>query len=117
MNHINNSKLKNILIKSISYGFTTGFCIGCFPNKLYIQFENKKYKSLEIPLITGLICSMGIILSPFLITNYFVNGVYFDKLIDKYDINIEKHHQYNDKNNMYAFPSRLILIIKSNKKR
>ena len=39
--------------------------------------------------------------------------MYFDKLIDKYNINIERYHQYDGKNNKYAFPSLLILSIKS----
>jgi hypothetical protein len=39
--------------------------------------------------------------------------MYFDKLIDKYNINIERYHQYDGKNNKYAFPSLLILSVKS----
>ena len=108
-------KTKNIFIKSISYGFASGFCAGCFPNTLVIEFEDKKYKSLPIPLISGLICSTGLVFSPLLIINYFYNGIYFDKLIDKYNINIKRHHQYDGKNNKYAFPSLLILSIKLNK--
>jgi hypothetical protein len=54
--------------------------------------------------------------SPLLIINYFCNGMYFDKLIDKYNINIERYHQYDGKNNKYAFPSLLILSIKSKNK-
>jgi len=106
-------KMKNIIITSLSYGFVSGFCIGCFPNKLSIKFDDKKYNSLPIPLISGLICSVGLIFSPLLIINYFCNGMYFDKLIDKYDIDIERYHQYDGKNNKYAFPSLLILNIKS----
>jgi len=106
-------KMKNIIITSLSYGFVSGFCVGCFPNKLSVKFDDKKYNSLPIPLISGVICSVGLIFSPLLIINYFCNGMYFDKLIDKYDIDIERYHQYDGKNNKYAFPSLLILNIKS----
>jgi hypothetical protein len=105
--------MKNIIIKTVSYGFVSGFCVGCFPNKLCIKVEDKKYKSLPIPLISGLICSVGIIFSPLLIINYFGNGMYFDKLIDKYNINIKRYHQYDGKNNKYAFPSLINLNITS----
>jgi hypothetical protein len=103
------SKIKNGII----CGFVSGFFIGCVPNKLSIRFEDKKYNSLPIPLISGIIGSMGIIFSPLLMVNYFCNGVYFDKLVDNYDINVERHHQYNGQNNKYAYPSSLIINIKS----
>jgi len=106
-------KMKIIIITSVSYGFVSGFCVGCLPNKLSIKFDDKKYNSLPIPLISGVICSLGLIFSPLLIINYFCNGMYFDKLIDKYDIDIERYHQYDGKNNKYAFPSLLILNIKT----
>jgi hypothetical protein len=99
----------------ISYGFVSGFCAGCFPNKLYINFEGKKYNFLNIPLISGVMCSTGIILSPLLMINYLCDGAYFDRLVDKYDINVERYHQYDGKNNKYAFPSMLIVNIKANK--
>ena len=106
---------KNIIIRSVSCGFISGFCVGCFPNNLCIKFEDRKYNSVPIPLISGLICSVGLMVSPLLLINYFSNSTYFDKLIDKYDINIERYHQYDGKNNKYAFPSSLILSIKSKK--
>lgn len=106
---------KNIIIKSVSYGFASGFCVGCLPNSLYIKYEDRKYKSIPIPLISGLICSLSLFFSPLLIMNYCSNGVYFDKLIDRYNINIERYHQYDNKNNKYAFPSSIILNIKSKK--
>ena len=84
------------------------FVLDVFP----INFEDKKYKSLPIPLISGMICSVGLMVSPLLIINYFCNGMYFDKLIDKYNIDIERYHQYDGKDNKYAFPSLLILSIK-----
>ena len=109
------SKINNIIIRSVSCGFISGFCVGCFPNNLCIKFEDRKYNSVPIPLISGLICSVGLMVSPLLLINYFSNSTYFDKLIDKYDINIERYHQYDGKNNKYAFPSSLILSIKSKK--
>lgn len=75
-----------------------------------------KYNSLHIPLISGVIGSMGILFSPLLMINYFCDGVYFDKLVDKYDINVEIYHQYDDQNNKYGYPSLLILNIKSKHK-
>ncbi len=102
-------KIKNGII----YGFVSGVFVGCFPNKLSIRFENKKYNSIPVPLISGVIGSMGIVLSPLLIVNYFYNGVYFDKLVDKYDISVERHHQYDSENNKYAFPSLVTINIKS----
>ena len=39
-----------------------------------------------------------------------------DLLIDKHDINMERYHQYDGENNKYAFPSLLILSIKSKTK-
>lgn len=104
-------KIKNI-IRSVFCGFISGFCVGCFPNKLSIKFEDK-YICLPIPLISGMICSVGVMVSPLLIINYICKGTYFDKLIDKYNINIKRYHQYDGKNNKYAFPSLLILSIKS----
>lgn len=118
-------KMKNILIRSVSYGFVSGFSIGCcFSNTILYSFEDKykKYNSsLSMPFITGTMCSMGIIFSPLLMINYVCDGVYFDKLFDKlfdnYDINIERFHQYGGKdNNMYEFPSLLVLSIKSKNK-
>ena len=44
--------------------------------------------------------------------NYFYNGVYFDKLLDKYDINVERYHQYDVRHNKYGYPSIIIINIK-----
>ena len=98
------------------YGFASGFCIGCFPNKLSIKFEDKQYNSVPIPLISGVICSMGFIISPLLMINYVFDGVYFDKLYDTYDVNVERHHQYYNHKNKYAFPSIFTINIKTKHK-
>ena len=100
-------KIKNAII----YSFATGFCMGCFPNKLSINLKNKKFNSIPIPLITGLIGSMAIIFSPLLFMNYWCDSVYFDKLLDKYEINVKRYHQYDGQNNKYAYPSLLIVNI------
>lgn len=113
MNFVTPTNIKNIIIRSVSSGFISGFCVGCFPNKFCIKLEDKKHYFLPMPLISGLICSVGLMVSPLLITNYFCNGIYFDKLIDNYSINIERYHQSDDKHNKYAFPSLLILNITS----
>lgn len=57
--------------------------------------------------------STGIILSPLLMINYLCKGAYFDRLVDKYDINVERYHQYDGNNNKYYCPSVLIINIKS----
>lgn len=107
-------KNRHRFFKIVGSGFVSGFCSGCvLPNKLCIQYEDKKYTSLHIPLISGFVCSFGIMFSPLLIINYVCNGVYFDKLIDKYNINVERYHQYDGKDNKYAYPSSIILNIKS----
>jgi len=109
---------KNIIPKVkklIIYGFFTGFCVGCIPNKLTIHYKGKKYNYLNIPLITGVICTTGIILSPLLMVNYFFNGTFIDKFIDKYDIHLERYHQCDGNNDKYAYPSVLIINIQSNK--
>ena len=102
-------KVSNLIIS----GFISGYCVGCFPNKLSINFEGRKYNSIETSIMSGIICSTGIILSPLLIVNYLCNGTYVDRLVDKYDINIKRYHQYDGKNDKYAYPSLLIINIKS----
>ena len=105
-------KIKNGII----YSFASGFLVGCFPNKLSIKFEDKKYNSIPIPLVTGLLSSVGFIISPLLIINYVLDGVYFDKLYDKYDINLERYYQYDNLKNKYAYPSLLTINIKTKDK-
>lgn len=103
---------KNMII----YGFASGFCVGCVPNECTIQVQDKKYTRIPVPLITGLVCSMGSICSPLLLMNYMCNGVYLDKWVDKYDIQFERFHQYDGNHNKYAFPSYIILHIRDNDK-
>lgn len=105
-------KIKNGFIYGVISGFFSGFVVGCFPNKLRIRFEDKDIYSLPIPLVSGFIGSSGVICSPFLVANYMCNGTYFDKLLDNYDINLERHHQYDAINNKYAYPSSFTINIK-----
>jgi hypothetical protein len=91
------------------YGFSSGFFLGCFPNKIYISFEEKTYRFT--PILSGIIGSMGILCSPLFIINYLYNGVYFDKLVDNYHIRIKRYYQYDSNHNKYAFPSVLIINI------
>ena len=76
-----------------------------------MKIENKKYVSIPTTLISGIIGSMRIVFSPLLIMNYLCNGVYFDKLVYKYDIRLERYHQYHGENNKYEFPSLFIVNI------
>lgn len=106
--------------KGIIYSFSFGFLIGCVPNKFHLQYYGKKYNihsSICLPLVSGLICSTIFLFSPFIMINYIFNGVFFDKLTDnllnKYDVDIIRYHQYgNDLKNKYAFPSSFHLTIK-----
>lgn len=108
MNYI--SKVNNLLFGS----FVGGFFLGCVPNKISINFENKKIH-VPIPLMTGFLSTSTVILSPYLFVNYFCNGTKLDRIIDKYDISVERYHQYDGKNNKYAYPTYLVLNITSKK--
>ena len=101
-------KCKNLIIS----GFVSGFFIGCFPNKLAIKYQDKEYHSIPIPLLSGVIGSMAVIISPLLIVNYVLDGAYFDKLYDKYDIDVERYYQSDNICDKYAFPSLLRINIK-----
>jgi hypothetical protein len=86
--------------------FLTGFTLGMIPNKLSIKLNGKhNFFNINLPITCGCIGVLGLVSSPFLITNYFLNGTYFDRLYDKYDVNIKRYHQLDGNNNKYAFPS------------
>jgi hypothetical protein len=99
---------------TIGYGFLTGFIFGCFAKNASLHYKNKRIQ-IPIPLITGFIGSIGIIMSPFVFVSCFNNLTYFDKLIDvfadNYNFNVERIHQYDETNNKYAFPSLITLNI------
>lgn len=117
INNLINVKIVKIAIRNtIISSFASGFFLGCcFPNKISLNLLNKTYSSLTIPIITGIMCSTTIVLSPLLMINYFCNGVlidkFMDKFMDKYEINVERYHQYDDKNNKYAYPSLFIITV------
>ena len=96
------------------FSYLTGSCLCLIPNKISLQIDKKKFNNIEIPIIGGCLGVLGILSSPFLITNYLFNGIYFDKLYDKYDIDIKRYHQYDGNDNKYAYPS--IIQVKINKK-
>lgn len=108
----------NIIKNGLGYSFATGFCIGMIPNKVLLKYNNNgnMYSSgINLPIFCGLFCVAGYISSPFLITNYFANNSYFDKLYDKiydkYDVDIKRYHQYDGFDNKYAYPSVIIISI------
>ena len=98
--------------KGMIYSFVTGVCCGLFPNKVSISFNNER---LNIPLhiIGGCLGLTAFTFSPFLIVNYMFETAYFDKLIDKYNIDVNRFHQYDGNNNKYAIPSTIIVKISS----
>ena len=81
------------------------------PNKISVCVEGKRYNSLSIPLINGTYWFISNYVSPLLIINYLCNGVYFDKFIDKHDVDIKRYHQYDGQNNKYVYLSLFIIII------
>lgn len=99
--------LKNSLISSFAFGFICG----CVPNKIIVQYNNKSYNNIPIPLLSGCIGTLSYISAPLILTNYFFNGTFIDRFIDKYNIDIERYHQCDGKNNKYAFPSLLVINI------
>lgn len=104
----------NIIKKSLCFSFMTGSCIFMIPNNLTIKLNQKTINKINLPLIGGLIGITTCILSPILITNYILNNSYFDKLYDKYDIDIKRYHQSDGNGNKYAYPS--IISIEINNK-
>ncbi len=119
MNFANKITTMNKIMKIGLYSsFSTGFVMFMFPNTISIKINKKHCYTIDyLPLVGGCLGVSAFILSPFLITNYFLNGTYFDKLYDnklynKYDINIERYHQYGGINDgKYAFPSYIQIEI------
>jgi hypothetical protein len=101
------NKIRNVFIGS----FIGGMCTCMFPNKVTIYFNHVRYHNIPIPLVGGCIGVAGIITSPVLITNYLGNGLFFDKLIDKYDITVTRYHQYNITRSKYGYPSTFMVYI------
>ena len=103
-------KIKNGLINSFIFGSVCGLV----PNKINLQINDTRFTNVRGPIIGGLI-GIGIFMfSPFLLTNYFFRGVYFDKQIDKYNFDIKRTLQYDgNDNNKYGFPSNITINISS----
>lgn len=84
------------------------------PNDLSIKINEKNINRINLPLLGGLIGIASFVSSPFLIANYFIGSSYFDKLYDKYNIDIKRYHQYDGNAYLLSFPS--IIMIEINKK-
>jgi hypothetical protein len=107
--------ITSILKNGIIYSFVSGFCCGLVPNKIRIHYNSIHYNNLPLPFIGGCVGVAGFVCSPFLIYNYFFEGVYFDKLVDNYQYSIDRYHQYDGTNNKYAYPSTFVVTIINNK--
>lgn len=105
----------NIIKNSLCFSFMTGSCIFMIPNNLTVKIDEKKINRINLPLLGGLIGITTFIFSPILMCNYFLNSSYFDKLYDKlcdkYDIDIKRYHQFDGNDNKYAYPSNIIIEI------
>jgi len=95
--------------------FLTGFCRGLLPNNVHMYYNKRRIALFPIPIMTGLACSMITICSPLLLINYFSEGTYFDKLFDKYEIDVKRYLQYDGNNNKYGFPSLIIINVDKRK--
>jgi hypothetical protein len=93
-------------------GFGAGFCVGCVPNDVNL-YVNGQLAAIPIPLITGLISSAGMVMSPLLLANYFCNGTYIDRWVDRVSIHVKRYHQYDGNGNKYAYPSIVDIYIKT----
>jgi hypothetical protein len=105
-----------LAIETIKIGlctsFFTGFTLGMIPNKVSLKFNGKqKFYNINLPLAGGCLGILGFVSAPFLITNYFLDGVYLDKLYDKYNIDVKRYHQFDGTDNKYAFPSNIHIEI------
>lgn len=99
----------------LKIGLCTSFLTGSFlfmlPNKISVKVNEKKFNRIDLPLLGGCLGVLGFLSSPFLIINYFCDGTYFDKLYDKYNIDIKRYYQYDGNNNKYAYSSNIKIEI------
>ena len=107
------NQIRNVFIGS----FMSGMCAGMIPNQVTVYFNQIRYHNIPMPFMGGCIGVAGLIGSPLLLTNYICNGLFFDKLIDKYDITVTRYHQYNITKNKYAYPSILMVYINYKQKK
>ena len=116
-----------IIKKGIIYGFLSGFYSGslsCFiiPNKIkIIKYTNEKKifhitSNFYFPFIGGFIGIGSFLCSPLLFANFIFDGTYLDKLYDrineKYLIQVKRYHQYGVNDNKYDYPSLITIEIK-----
>lgn len=96
-------------------GFAFGFMIGLVPNKVHLEIDNKKYNNVMTPLLGGLVGMAIFPCSSLIIMNWFFNSTCLDKAFDQYDYYVVRSHQYNSRNNKYAYPSSIRIKMKSKK--
>lgn len=117
----NYKKNTQILLIGVRNSFICGLCSGLIiaPNDFNIEYKNKKsqyynFKNYCVSpiLITGFLGILIYTSTPFLIYNFITSGVYFDKLIDKYDVTINRYHQLGYNDNKYYAPSSIYIKIK-----
>jgi hypothetical protein len=116
MNNLFNNikpKTKNFIKNGIIYSFVSGFSLGLLPNTINIRLNQSTFYNVPSPLISGCVCMTGFIFSPLLITNYFFERSFFDKLIDKYKITIHRYYQHANTDDKYELPSLLFISIDS----
>lgn len=91
-------RIASTLKTGMIHSFALGFGIGLFPFTLHLQINKKRYWNLPVPLFSGCLGVVGFLGSPFLLTQYMTNGTllerWLDQWIEKYDVSIERHHQY-----------------------
>lgn len=101
------NNFRNVIMGS----FVVGMSACMVPNQVTIYFNHARYHNIPMPLLGGCIGVASLIASPLLITNYLCNGLFFDKLVDNYDITVIRYHQYNITKSKYAYPSVLMVYI------
>lgn len=101
--------IKNGMINSYFFGFGLGFVC---PNQINVKYNKHKINIFSMPLVSGCVSLLGFMFFPFIVTNYFYDGVLLDKIIDKYNFNIERYHQY-DSTDKYGYPSIIYINIQS----
>lgn len=111
----------NFIKTGLYTGFVFGGFCGLFPNDVSIKYNNINY-NLPKPIIGAIVGSTialtSPIIFPFLFVNYFSKNAYFDKKYDemmlKYNIKINRYHQYDGTGNEYAYPSIIHIEITEN---
>ena len=102
---------------------STGFSIGLWLNMdTMIKYKNgNRIRRTKIPLcvlggsLMGILAPLSISLIPFGLVNYIFNFSFidrkYDNIRDKYNITLERYHQYGALNTKYDYPSNIIINI------